>query len=694
MKIKNLLIICAFLGLYNTSCTENKDPDLKKSANLSEILGSDTKALELGHASFKVEKDEIIVSTGEVEGRWRWTGKGFVSSGFKNLQSGKEWVDQQSERLADWDLRIFEDNVEFVSLIAEPSDDESFTSEHIRVLAEIEYEMAENYYGESGLRLQFEIRAYPGAPGFRTQISIKGQGAWFAPGIACSNDYVIDYLPVSTSNLTRQTIGFYNDHDGRNSDSLDFVENSIFEKPITEPENYNDASILFLFDETGGFGLVKESHLVVNKPGINTGFFTCSNSGVESTGWGLALANITRDYFSPCWASWRICWEGGEDEKQLAIKTFDRLRYPLSEEDIVLVTNVWGGGKGTASAKEENILKEIKSCADLGIDVVQIDAGWENREKQDEGWQISKVAYPNGFGKIMKVAEDNHVKMGIWNTAESVNENNDRLNVLNDYGFLYFKIDIGTWSTYDMLRELTGHVRELAVHSQHKAKVNWDVTHKGLRVGYLYNREYGNLFLQNRRLAMENKNNKGSTYVPRRILRDQWTVANYLNLNQIMFNVQTTEHVDPQYSNARLYGDVYSFAIAMMSSPLFFTETWRYSPEDREAVKHMISIYKKYRGDLFQGYVFSLGERPNDASWTGFQNYHPGKDYGYLTIFREINNTEESKSIQFHFLKNVDLELEDLLSGEKKSIRTDADGYAEFEGVDPASFRFYKYSIL
>ncbi len=171
-----------------------------------------------------------------------------------------------------------------------------------------------------------------------------------------------------------------------------------------EPEIHNDASILFLYNETEGFGLVKESHLVVNKPGINTGFFKCSKTGVESTGWGLALANISRDYFSPCWASWRICWEGGEDEKQLAIKMFDRLRYPVKKEDIVLVTNVWGGGKGTASAKEENIVKEIKSCADLGIDVVQIDAGWEEREKPVDGWQISESAYPNGFDNIMKLA--------------------------------------------------------------------------------------------------------------------------------------------------------------------------------------------------------------------------------------------------------------------------------------------------
>ena len=650
--------------------------------------------LDLKEASVTTQNDEIIVSTGKVSGKWKWTGKGFVTNGFKNLKSGNEWVTRQPEHPADWDLRIFEGDVKLVSLTADISNDDNFTSEHIRIMAEIEYAMSEKYYGESGLRLRFEIWAYPEAHGFRTQISIKGERAWFASGISCSNDYLIDYLPVSSANLTRQMVGFYNDHDGRNADTIDFVENNIFPGQVSDSVTLNDASILFLYNETEGFGLAKESHLVVNKPGINNGFFRCSKKSVESTGWGLALANISRDYYSPCWASWRICWEGGEDEKQLAIKMFDRLRYPVTKENIVLVTNVWGGGKGTASAKEENIVKEIKSCADLGIDVVQIDTGWEEREKPVDGWQISESAYPNGFGNIMKLAADNKVKLGIWNRAESVNEYIDKLNALNDYGFLYYKIDIGTWSTYEMLRELTNHARELAIHSNHKAKVNWDVTHKGLRVGYFYIREYGNLFLQNRRLAMENRNNRGSSYVPRRILKDEWKPADYLNLNQIMFNVQTTEHVDAEFSNARLYGDVYSFAVAMMSSPLFFTETWRYSPEDREAVKQIISIYKKYREDLFQGYVFSLGEIPDDSAWTGFQNVHPGNDFGYMTLFREIDNKETHKNLQLKFLKDKKLMFKDLITGENKTLKVDKESFTESEINEPASFKFYKYTIL
>jgi hypothetical protein len=450
-----------------------------------------------------------------------------------------------------------------------------------------------------------------------------------------------------------------------------------------------------LFNEKEGIGMVKESHKVINKGGVNTGYFKCTEKGIESTGWGLALANITREEFLPCWANWRICWAGDEDEKQLALKIFDRMRYPVTEEDKVIVTNVWGGGQSSAGAKEENIVKEIKSCADLGIDVVQIDAGWRDKDKSVKGWAISKDAYPNGFGRIMNLSEDKGIKLGIWNRAEHVNQYDDRLNTLCDYGFLYYKIDIGSWSTYDMLHKLTGHARDLLKHSQYKAKINWDVTHKGLRVGYFYNREYGNLFLQNRRLdKKDQKNPLSHLYVPRRILKDQWTMSTYLNLNQIMFNVHVTDLVNHKYSNAYLYGDVYSFAIAMMCTPLYFTETWRFAPEDRAPVRELISIYKAHRDELYKGYVFALGDRPDDTSWTGFQNYHPEKDFGYLTLFREIDNKDKKKRIQLHFIKGKSLAIEDLITGKKKNYKVDNKGYVEFTMKDPASFKFYKYTIL
>ena len=161
-----------------------------------------------------------------------------------------------------------------------------------------------------------------------------------------------------------------------------------------------------------------------------------------------------------------------------------------------------------------------------------------------------------------------------------------------------------------------------------------------------------------------------------------------------MFNVHVTDLVNHEHSNAYLYGDAYSFAVAMMCTPLYFTETWRFAPEDRAPVRELIRIYKAHRDELYKGYVFALGDRPDDTGWTGFQNYHPNGKGGYLTLFREIDNEETEKGIQLKFIKDQRLQIEDLMTGTKETVDVDAAGYVEFRMPKPASFKFLKYEVL
>jgi len=692
MRIRITLLALLLATLSGVTAAYSSQPPVTSIAGYDRALRRTT----LGRASVHIEGHELVVSTGTVEGRWTWTGEGFVTSGLKNLRTQREWMTQKPAYPADWDLRLFSGRPELVSLRAEVSTDDGFTSEHLRVIVELKYPLPEEMYPGSGMRVRFEIWAYPQSPGLRTQLTLGTSGSWVAPGIATSDDYRIDYLPLTLAGLQRQTVGFYNDHDGRNADEIDFVENRTLPGSFPGAEEYPRANMVFFFDHAGGVALVKESHKVINKPGVNTGSFRATGHGVESTGWGAALAYLERDTMVPCWASWRICWDHGEEDKQLAVKQFDRMRFPVLKESVVLLCNVWGGGQRSAGAKEENILREIRSCAHLGIDVLQIDAGWQDDDPSTPAWEPKPEAYPNGWGTIRTLAKESGVTLGIWSRAQDIVANPDKLIRLYDQGFRHFKVDIGSWNTYDFLNKLTTIARDLKKYSAHTATINWDVTHKGLRVGYLFNREYGNLFLQNRRLPFENEGRGLAThsYVPRRILKDQWRAADYLNLNQLLFNVQTTQFVHPETSNARLYGDVYSFAATMMSAPLFFTTPSKYAPEDRAALKRIIEVYKQHREALYAGYVFSLGEVPSDESWSGFQNYHPENTVGYLTLFRGLNNRETKQNIQLRFLKGRTLRLENLLNGEVQTIAVSRTGEASFEIAAPASFRFYRYHIV
>jgi len=633
--------------------------------------------------------NEIIVSTGVVEGKWKWIGKGLVTTGFKNLATGTEWISKENTGMADWDIRLPRmKKARLISLKANESDDEKLTSKHISVVATVEYP-------DANIVVQYMIWAYPGAPGLRTQLLVKATEGFAPDSSFNSNLAQTDYLPVDVNGLNFQTVGFYNDHDGRNSDSLQMVDVIDFEKTAAT-DSFSLANMLFAYNNTEGIGLVKESHKVVNEESVNTGVFYYDENGVYNTGWGLSVNDIVPDKFRRCWAVWRMAWKGDDDDKQLAIKMFDRKRFPIDKKhDIFIMTNVWGGGGGGESAKEENILKEIRSCADLGIDVCQIDAGWGPQQGSTKTWEPSSKVYPQGWTNIMKTANESGVTMGIWNRAYDLIKYPDRLRGLYDAGFRYYKIDIAGWDTYDILDSLTYLAGDLMKYSNYTARVNWDVTHQKIRVGYLFAREYGNLFLQNRRLRMERDKNPAShIYVPRRILKDQWQACQFLNLNEILINVQNTDLVLKEYSNAHLYGNVYSFAIAMMSSPLFFQETWKYNPEVREPLKNLIGIYKKHREEMSSGYVFAIGDLPNDASWTGFQNYNPETSNGYLTIFREINNTQSEKSIKLKFLKGKRIQVENLMTGEKTKPEIDAEGNTIFKMDKPASFLFLKYSEI
>jgi hypothetical protein len=246
------------------------------------------------NAAVSCEKNEIIITTGSAKGKWKWTGHGIVTTGFKNQVSGTEWAQEKISYPSDWDLKLFggdKAKARLISLGAIISDDNGFTSKHIEVSAEIEYPKA-------NLKVRYVIWAYPGAPGFRTQLFVKGSGNFVADTSVNTNYSRIDFLPSAVSNNKRQTIGFYNNNDGRNSDSLEFVDNRIFDTGFSGIDTFALANILFIYNDKEGIGMVKESQKVVNRESVNTGVFICAMIMVWSQPAGVFLLSILRKKFT------------------------------------------------------------------------------------------------------------------------------------------------------------------------------------------------------------------------------------------------------------------------------------------------------------------------------------------------------------------------------------------------------------
>jgi len=376
-------------------------------------------------------KNEIVVSTGVVEGSWKWTGSGFVSAGFKNLATGTEWVSVENKNAADWNLGLpGMEKAILLSVEADVSDDDKFTSEHIAVIATIQYPKAK-------IELKDVIWVYPGAPGLRIQLLIKGKEDFDSDARFNSDLAQTDFLPVKVNGLKFQTVGFYNDHDGRNADSLQMVDVVDFKNPAVV-DSFPLANMLFAHTDNEGFGLVKESHKVLNEPSVNTGIFYYNQNGIFTTGCGLSAKDIVTNKFRPCWAVWRMAWKGDDDDKQLAIKMFDRKRYPIdSKHDVFLMTNVYGGGGHIVSASEENIPKEIKNCADLGIDVCQTSTGCLTIFREINNAQCGKsvkLIFLSG-----KSVELENLLTGATQTIKVDANGNALFSLANPASFLFFK---------------------------------------------------------------------------------------------------------------------------------------------------------------------------------------------------------------------------------------------------------------
>lgn len=157
--------------------------------------------------------------------------------------------------------------------------------------------------------------------------------------------------------------------------------------------------------------IVKESHKCVNQQGHNTGSFYAGPKGLFVTGWGLNPNEIVPDRFRECWANWTIVYSGGEDGMQLALKKFDRTRYPVfAERDIMIINDTWGPANpgGGQFAAEDYLLKEIPLLADLGVDVLRIDDGWQINPWGGEK-EVFRPSYEDGWKNIIESCKKNDV---------------------------------------------------------------------------------------------------------------------------------------------------------------------------------------------------------------------------------------------------------------------------------------------
>jgi hypothetical protein len=655
-------------------------------------------AYSLHDARVEYKNGILVVANHFLERRWRWTGNGFVTTQVKSTSEGQEslWMHDGNTYSCDWQLPGQDEplEAELLDVHAEEGTDDGFTAKHLCVIATIRYPSVR-------MMVRYTIWVYPEGPGLRVQLSAKALDQFDPANLKglYPNFKRVDFLPIQFGTCKRRMFGYYNETQQRNSTCEDILKEEVETYPLSHREFHPWPSAFCVEGERGGIAVVQESHKCPNQMGYDCGLFVeDAANGLSTFGWGMRPTEI-RETWSEAWAIWMLVYDGRDLGREIAFKRFDALRYPFHDDrDVYMQANTWGssdGGQGSRKAAiESEVLKELDSCADLGIDVLQIDDGWQVPPghhtwipEEKDGWYTHPASYPTGWDQVKARSDELGVRLGLWAAAQSVSLK-ELIDNYESGGFETFKLDYANVRNQLARKELMDKVRAFIKHTGHKVRVNWDVTENERRYGYFFAREYGCLFLANRKPVIPPE----TTYRPHTMLRDLWQLSQYINLRKIQGSVQNVDMVNRQLSDAGLHPQDYCVATVLMSTPLFFQQTYLYSDSARAAIKPLLAVYRTHRNNIFRGTVYPIGAKPNNYAWTGFQNHDDESGTGYLLIFRELNNSEDTATIRLHFLAGRKLDLTNLMTGEHSCMSCKDDGSLRFGGVPQAGYLFLQYA--
>lgn len=334
------------------------------------------------------------------------------------------------------------------------------------------------------------------------------------------------------------------------------------------------------------------------------------------------------------------------------------------------MSNTWGDRAMGNKLCHDFIKAEIDMAYKLGVDIVQIDDGWqigntkeslivdENggltsfRKLDEEFWTLNNDKFPHGLKSLADYASDKGVILGLWFIPDSYNdfENRDRDIKLLEYWYKewnirYFKLDGVVISSRESEKNFIEFLDKLSKIGNDDISFNLDLT-AGDRLGYLYGKEYGTIFVENRYTDWGN-------YYPHNTLKNLWMLSKYIPADKFQFEVLNCKRNADKYPNDPLapfeYDIDYTFAAVMFSNPLIWMEMQNLADEEALRLQSIIKIFKEHRDNIFGSDIYQLGEMPDGTTFTGFYT----KDY--ILVFREYNGNE-SDTYDFN-LKVNDVEL-------------------------------------
>lgn len=403
---------------------------------------------------------------------------------------------------------------------------------------------------------------------------------------------------------------------------------------------------------------------------------------IQSADWRNAYTTVTGIY------------NGGEKEALLALHAYQReQRKLMADGDNMIMMNTWGERGEGRNINEAFCLEELTCGAELGINVFQLDAGWESNYTD---WKINPTKFPKGLHPVMARAKALGIRMALWfaprweNDFAKWEEDAQKLiDLYKEYGISIFKIDGYNLPTKRAEENLFRMLNRITEGTNRQAIFNMDET-AGQRVGYFTTAKYGNIFMENRYTDWGN-------YYPFHTLRNIWQLARYVEARRLQVEFLNPRRNPQQYADndcfaPKHYTLPYLFAITMAGQPLAWLEAHNLSPEERQTTGAVVRAYAAVSDEFHRGTILPIGEEPCGTGWTGFQSIL-SEDAGYLLVYRE-ENERSSHLIQTYLPANAELRLQ-LITGEGKNHRahTDSNGSLHIALPSSNSFALYRYEV-
>lgn len=319
-----------------------------------------------------------------------------------------------------------------------------------------------------------------------------------------------------------------------------------------------------------------------------------------------------------------------------------------------IMSNTWGDRSRDAAVCQAFMQREIACAADIGVDIVQIDDGWQKGHTTNsalkkggvwEGyyaadpdfWTVDAQKFPLGLEPLVEQARSGGMEMGLWFSPDSTNDfanwrrdADTLLRLWREKGVCHFKLDGVNIRSKRGERNYLRLLEAVTQESGGKIGLNQDITAQ-VRLGSQYFRQYGNLFV-------ENRYTDSTAYYPHRTLKNLWTMCEFIPPAKLQFELLNPRRNDALYPaddpfRPNMYTEDYLFATVMLSSPLVWMEMCHLAPEDTRALKKIVAVYREHRQALAQCDVAPIGDCPDGMSMPGF--LVSGEKGGYLLLFRE-----------------------------------------------------------